>query len=177
MELELGVTLPTGATDVRNDEGVLAEPSLQPGTGALGVLAGLNAVRRFDTASLFGGAGSAARLFADYSFRTNAKGKDGYRVASEMLLVAGARYPVTPSLSGSVQLTAQWRGKDETGSSGEFTDATGGVFAYVSPGFRYLVAGMAFYGYVQLPILRDVNGVQITAESNLLVGLGYDLGL
>ncbi len=38
LRLGLGLRLPTGSTDIRNRGGNLAEPTLQPGTGALGLV-------------------------------------------------------------------------------------------------------------------------------------------
>ena len=40
---QFGLVLPTGVTDVANAEGVVAERSLQPGTGATSGVAGLYA--------------------------------------------------------------------------------------------------------------------------------------
>ena len=69
-----------------------------------------------------------------------------------------------------------WRGKDGSGRTEERVDATGGRYAYLSPGLQLeLIDGMSLYGYYQLPLYQHVNDVQITSDRNLLVGIGYSL--
>jgi hypothetical protein len=74
------------------------------------------------------------------------------------------------------QVVARWREQDEPGDTGELVDATGGTFLYLSPGLQFaLVSGLSLYGYYQMPVHRDVNAVQLTADRNLFVGVGYRL--
>ena len=60
--------------------------------------------------------------------------------------------------------------------TGKLVDATGGSYAYLSPGMQLdLAEGMSLYGYYQLPLYQRVNDAQITSDRNLLIGLGYSL--
>ena len=45
---------------------------------------------------------------------------------------------------------------------------------YLSPGLEVdFVRDLAVYAYLQIPLYQDVNAVQISADRNLLVGMGY----
>ena len=167
--LGLGLGLPTGATDVRNRNGALAEPSLQPGRGAWGFMA--EAAYRPRP-----GADTRQRssLFASALYRHNASGRRAYTFGDEWAVHAGGRYRLTDRLDLLLQAVGRHTGRDRSGRSGERTDATGGTFAFISPGLQVsLLPGVDLYGYYQVPLYRRVNSVQLTADRNLLFGLAY----
>lgn len=169
----LGLSLPTGATDVRNRAGVRAEPTLQPGRGAWGFMAEAAYSHRPDP-----DAGRGAALFASAFYRHNAAGRRGYTFGDEWALHAGGRYRLTDRLDLLLQAAGRHTGRDRAGRSGERTDATGGTFAYISPGLQVSVLpGVDLYGYYQVPLYRRVNSVQLTADRNLLFGLAYEFNL
>lgn len=171
----LGLSLPTGRTDLRNEQEERAEPSFQPGRGAWGVLLELSAERfQQEVPSLLGK--GTARFFASTLYQLNLRGKEGYRFGDEWLLHAGGQYPLVRRVELLGQAVARWRGRDEPGDTGELVDATGGTFLYLSPGLQFeLAQGVSLYGYYQVPVHRQVNGVQLTAGQNVFVGLSYNL--
>ncbi len=91
---------------------------------------------------------------------------------------AGLHHSATSRLDLLGQLVLRWRDRDDAGATGELVDATGGTFAYLSPGLNLnLSHGLAAYGYYQVPVYQDVTGVQLTSDSNLVFGLGYRYSL
>jgi len=171
----LGLSLPTGRTNMRNEHGELAEPSFQPGRGAVGVLFELSVERFQHEVPALMGKGTA-RLFASTLYQVNLRGKEAYQFGDEWLLHAGGQYPLMQRVDLLGQVVARWRDQDEPGDTGELVDATGGTFLYLSPGLQFeLVPGLSLYGYYQMPVHRDVNAVQLTANRNLFVGVGYRL--
>lgn len=164
----LGIAVPTGQTDVRNDRGDKAEPSLQPGRGAVGLT--------FETS--FEHTLPSGRLFASTSFRLNGRSAQDYRFGSEWNLYTGGHYALGPRQDLMGQLVAAWKARDEAGRTGEHTDATGGTRLYLSPGLRYgLGPELALLAYCQFPLYENLNAVQLTADHLVLLGLDYQLNL
>ena len=94
------------------------------------------------------------------------------------LFHASGHYPIDERFDLLGQFVSTWADRDEAGSTGEYTDATGGTRLYFSPGLRYRLRGlMALYSYYQYPIYEDLNQVQLTADRNLLFGCDYELDL
>ena len=56
------------------------------------------------------------------------------------------------------QFVSTWADRDEAGSTGKYTDATGGTGLNFSSGLRYRFRGLiALYSYYQYPIYEDLN--------------------
>ena len=176
-----GLGLPTGATDLRNDAGALAEPSLQPGTGGWSLLLNAGYRNHVRLPLLNGGrqdGGAPSMWTISSSLRLNTRGEADYRYGDEWLTHAGLHHSVNSSVDLLGQFVVRWRGHDDVGDTGEPIDATGGTSIYLSPGLNLKLAqGLSAYGYYQLPIFQDVNEVQLTSDSNLVFGLGYRLSL
>jgi hypothetical protein len=97
--VQFGLVLPTGVTDVANGQGVVAERSLQPGTGATSGVAGLYANYADPSGSLW---------FGQLQFQGAMATKDDYRPGNQVLLTGGVSYPVSDSLALLGQLNALW---------------------------------------------------------------------
>ena len=167
----LGLAAPTGSTGVRNKDGHLAEPSLQPGRGAWSV--SFETEVGWQPAALQG-----ARFFASGLYRHNFAGKRGYQFGDEAQVHTGGQYPLWRRLDLLLQLSARLSGRDGAGRTGELVDATGGRAVFLSPGLRLaLLDGLGVYAYYQLPFYQRVNQVQLSADRNVLVGLNYRINL
>lgn len=162
--LLLGLKLPTGKTDVTNDEGEPAERSLQPGTG---------------TTDVFLGAYFHAQLpargwsvFVQGTYGVPLDEHDDYRPGYRTTADLGVRYQLSDSVGLLLQLNALWRGHD-SGAESESEDS-GGTFVFVSPGVSIDVTqSVQVFALVQLPIYQYVNGVQLTADWGATAGIGY----
>ena len=175
--LSAGVKFPTGAAHEvsRGDSPEEGEVPIQPGSGSTDILLGATWQSGFlrDT-SLQGMMGKTTLipLFASLSYRLNGRGTHEYRIGNELQLNAGSEYPLSERLHLLGQINLRHREKDAVGQTAENPDLTGGTFVYVSPGLRFTVSQeTSLYGYIQVPVLQDVNGTQLTSRVNYLVGV------
>jgi hypothetical protein len=156
-----GLKLPTGQTDVANDDGEVAERSLQPGTGTTDLTVGAYYRQAI-------GAWNAS-WFTQIGAQLPLNSHAGYKPGQQVLFDVGGRWEATASLGLLLQLNASWKGRD-SGSESEPEDS-GGRWLLLSPGFTFAVARNAnVYGFVQLPLYQYVNGVQLVAKRAYAVG-------
>jgi hypothetical protein len=160
--LTFGLKLPTGAIDVRNGAGDLAERSLQPGTGTTDAILGVYVTRQLPLKD-FG-------WFAQAQAQLPLSSRDGYKPGNRLSLDAGLRYDLGSKVSLLLQANALVRGRD-SGLNAEPEDS-GGKSLFLSPGISYSpTSALRFYGYYQAPLYQYVNGVQLTANKAMVVGL------
>lgn len=153
--LEAGVKLPIGDYRYTNAEGATAERSLQPGTGSTDVILGAS----YSWRPLFLG----MSWFVQGAYQRAAVTRDGFRPGDQFSATGGLRYPATDTFSLLFQLNALCRRRD-AGPNAE-PEESGGRFLYASPGLAYAVTRDAqLYGFVQKPVYRRVNGVQLVAD-------------
>lgn len=159
--LQFGLKLPTGEFNVQNAHGDIAERSLQPGSGTTDGILG---------AFWHGPLAGAASWFAEASAQAAVEQRQQYRPGSRVALDLGVRLPFGERYAALLQVNALYRGKD-AGDNAEPED-TGGRFVHLSPGLSIgLGDKMQFYGFVQLPLYQDVNGVQLTADWAAVAGI------
>ena len=156
-----GLKLPTGKRDVRNDNGDLAERTLQPGTGTTDLLVG-GYFRRM--------LGSGSSWFVDALLQQPLNTHDEFRPGARVSLDAGYRWEATDRLGLMLQLNLLHRERDK-GAQAESEDS-GGDAIFVSPGASYtLTDKLQVYGFLQLPLYQYVNGVQLTADWAIVAGV------
>ncbi len=151
---QFGVVLPTGPHNVANAEGVVAERSLQPGTGATSGVLGVYANYA---------ARSGAIWFAQLQFQGAMATTDEFRPGNQLLFTGGVTWPVAESVALMGQLNALWRARD-SGANAEPEDS-GGRSLFFSPGLSYTVSPQVqLYAFAQLPLYRYVNGTQLAVD-------------
>ncbi len=174
--LTLGLRLPTGSTAVKNAEGQRAEPTLQPGRGAYGLLAGAALSHRLP--SPVGWAQEDPLVRASVALQLNSDGRKGFHFGAERLAHLGVHLPISGRVKLLGQIVGHWSDHHRPGRTGELTDATGGTEILLSPGMEIgAFQNLTVHWYYQHPVHQDVNQVQVTADGNLLVGLGYHIPL
>jgi hypothetical protein len=169
-----GIKLPTGADDLRNDEGEVAELPVQPGSGTTDGIAGLSYQSGFLKNARFSGPMGNVALVpwfvsATYQFRTGAS--HGYRLGNELQVNGGTVYPLTRRLDVLMQLNARVREKDRIEDEPAEEAFTGGTFVYASPGLRFSLRHASLYALVQVPLYQDVNAIQLTSKRNYVTGV------
>jgi hypothetical protein len=160
--VNFGLKLPTGQTNVRNGDGEEAERTLQPGTGTTDLLAGAYYSKDLPERnwSWFVQALAQLPLYEYNDFRP------GHRFT----LDAGTRYAWGDRLGLLLQANYLFKARDQ-GLEAEPEDS-GGKFLFLSPGVSYaLNRQIQAYGFLQLPVYQDVNGVQLVARHAIAVGL------
>jgi hypothetical protein len=157
-----GLKLPTGRTNIANEDGDVAERSLQPGSGTTDLVAGAIFHQQL--------AASSAAWFAQVQLQQPLNSHNDFRPGAQLGLDLGYAHPFTERLSGLVQLNALLKRRDQ-GSEAEPADS-GGRFLFLSPGLSYKVGEMfRVYAYYQHPLHQNVNGVQLTASRAFVVGV------
>lgn len=161
--VQFGVKLPTGKIDVANDDGDLAERSLQPGSGTTDAILGA-----FYSAPL----GHHATWFADANWQAPLDERADYKPGSRVGVDIGASYPLNGRVALQLQLNTLWKDRD-AGANAEPED-TGGTYVHLSPGVSVSLGSKTqLYGFVQLPLYQNVNGVQLTADWSVAAGLSH----
>jgi len=109
--------------------------------------------------------------------RYNGSGIEEFRHGSEAQLNLGTEYPLVKQVSILLQTNYRVRAKDDIGAAEEEEEAnTGGVTIYATPGLRFdAVPGFSIYGLAQIPLYERVNGIQVVAESNLVLGISRSI--
>jgi hypothetical protein len=162
--INFGLKLPSGRIDVRNDEGELAERSLQPGSGTTDAVLGAYYSKHLPLRSLSWFTQALAQLPLNYH--------QDYRPGNRLSLDAGARYEAGDRLALLLQLNTLLKGRDR-GAEAEPED-TGGTFVFLSPGVSYaFTRSVQVYGFVQLPLYQRVNGVQLVPQYAFAAGLNF----
>jgi hypothetical protein len=160
--LNFGLKLPTGKTNVVNSAGERAERTLQPGSGTTDALIGAYYSKQLPMRNLSWFVQGLAQLPLNYH--------EDYKPGNRVLLDTGVRYDAGDRLGLLLQLNGLYRASDR-GAQAEPED-TGGKFVFVSPGLSYaFTRKLQAYGFVQLPIYQDVNGVQLVAKYAFAAGL------
>jgi hypothetical protein len=160
--VKFGLKLPSGDYEVDNDEGELAERTLQPGTGTTDLLLG----------GFYQGSNKGAPLqwFTQVLWQQALDERADYKPGYQLAMDAGINYGLAHNLDGLLQLNVQIKGRD-SGADAEREDSGAQTLA-LSPGLSYAVThSTRIYGFVQLPVYQYVNGVQLTADMAYVAGV------
>lgn len=164
--ITFGLKLPTGKFDIVNDQGDKAERSLQPGTGTTDLILGGYYHQKLT--------GHGASWFVQGQYQHALRSRDNYRPGGQLGLDAGIRKGLGAKLGVLAQLNYVHKRADR-GSEAE-PESSGGRYLYASPGLSYaLASAMQVYTFYQVPLHRHVEGVQLTANRALVVGLSGQL--
>ncbi|MGE0826117.1 MAG: transporter [Candidatus Binatia bacterium] len=175
LSLIVGAKLPTGRTNVNNDDGEKAELTLQPGNGSWDGILGFSYAQNFSAMTLRGEK-ALAPIFATALLRFPVGvGKFGYEPGSELFLNIGTAYPLVRKLELLGQLNFHYRDRDDVNHAPGVVQAdTGREQLFFSPGIRYhLTDSLAAYAFMQFAVYRRVNGIQLTSDWNFTSGVFY----
>jgi len=160
--LNFGLKLPTGSTNIRNDDGERAERTLQPGTGTTDALVGAYYAEMLPLKDL--------SWFTQALLQMPLNRHEGYQPGKRMSFDAGLRYDVSDNLGLMLQLNGLFRGRD-SGVQAE-PGNSGGRSWFLSPGVSLAVTrDVRVYGFIQAPVYQYVNGVQLGTRPGAALGL------
>lgn len=160
--ISFAIKLPTGRIDVRSRDGVVAERSLQPGSGTTDLSVGAFYHQKLPQQS--------TAWFAQTQLSQALNSRAGFKPGAQWGVDVGYTYHGSTRLSALLQLNLLLKARDR-GAAAEPED-TGGSAIYVSPGISYALGKtLQLYGFVQLPVYQYVNGVQLTAAAALVGGI------
>jgi hypothetical protein len=146
----------------------LVDTSLQPGTGSTDVILGAY-YHQFVTDNV--------NAFVNGQFqsavwhRLNEPGQD-FRPGNTTTVSFGLRYEAHPDIVPQLQVNIFRKGQDQ-GALADNPDSAGTV-VYLSPGVTVMLSGnVQAFGFVQLPVYRNLNGYQLSAKWTASAGLSY----
>ena len=148
------------STDPTAPDPVLIDRGLQPGTGTTDGILGAYYV---DTLN------KSWDYFAQALLQKALNSKDQYKPGDAINVNLGVRYMEFTSVVPQLQLNARHVERD----SGDNADvySTGGTLLYLSPGVSVpLTKQASVYGFVQVPIYQDLNGVQLAPRYTASIG-------
>jgi hypothetical protein len=111
------------------------------------------------------------RIVATANYRYAGTNLDGYRFGDEVLLHLGTEYSVTEHVSGSLYLRGRFAQQDY--ASRRTLSATGGSFFDLMPGIGYNDGPSFARVFGQIPLYRNVRGIQSTITYMLGVEYKY----
>ena len=165
-----GIKLPTGSytetgtsTDPTAPGPVPIDRGLQPGTGTTDAIVG---------AYYSNGIGQDWDYFTQALFQTALDYRNQYKPGDSLNLNAGLRYAGFSTVFPQLQLNYRNVRRDEGANADQVS--TGGMLMYLSPGISAAIGNqVSVYGFVQVPVYQDVNGVQLTPRYTATVGVHY----
>lgn len=173
-----GVKLPTGITNAANGTGEEAEVTIQPGSGSTDAIFAVYYRQTIASLPTLSGEFSALPLTAGVSYRLNGRGTDGWRFGNILLAHLGTSYQFSAQGSFLLQINGRFQGHADVGTTGEPGENTGGTWIFASPGFSVSLAqNISAYSYVQIPVYRNVNGIQQTSRYNIQFGISSNVDL
>lgn len=167
--LQFGLKLPTSRYDqtfaTGPQAGALLDRGLQLGSGTTDLLAGASYFRR---------ATPHIGWFAQALAQQPLAERDGFLPSANIAVNAGVRYLNPTSVVPQVQLNAHWDGR-EHGANADGANS-GGTTVYVSPGVTVELGTQASAClFLQLPVYRRFNGLQLAPRAIVSLGLTYRL--
>ena len=107
--------------------------------------------------------------FAQVLYQQAVSTKDEFTSGKQFQLNLGYRYPLTHELQALLQLNPSIKDRD-SGANAE-PDLSGSRAVFLSPGLSYAFADdFQLYGFLQLPIYRNYNGIQLSVNWAFVAG-------
>jgi hypothetical protein len=168
--LGLGVDLPTGFTKARDSGGGIIESPIQLGRGQVGVIGSM-----YQTYELIP---HRLNQFIYGSYRHTFRNDDGYQFGDEFLLNGGFNLVTVPWLVLMNQVNYRYVTHDNfSAAAGTLpiqdlrVPNTGSSFLAYTPGIMISATDtLQFYGFAQIPLVRDFN-------NNLAQGISFTFGV
>ncbi len=159
--LTVGISLPTGQTNLTNEQGQLAERALQPGSGAAQWIVGGNYRLRAPSTN--------AIWFTQLLLKTPIIEKDNFIPGNQLSLDAGYLTQLSDYYGVMLQLNYDYKGRDSGLNS---SPNSGSRSLSISPGVSVFFArDWQAYGFVQKPLTQQVNGEQLGNHWALVLGV------
>jgi len=157
-----GAKLPTGSFEQENS-GTRLSIDLQPGTGAADLLLWGH--------FLYGLPSISMSFNANFLYRYAGVNLDSYRYGDELLTSINGSYAFADFIALNLQLRGRFAEKDYW--NGRFLPSTGGTYIDLTPGLIYYEGSFALRVFVQVPIYRNVQGIQLAVNEMLGTEISY----
>jgi len=160
----LGLKAPTGEYKLRDHEGEVNEPTIQPGTGSWDGLASLYYAYEIFPHEL--------NAFLSTSYQASTENDLNYEMADTLIASAGIGWRVSEKVDVSGQFNMRQASRDVF--NGQTVLSTGGRWIYFTPGVRLQsTPNTALYTHVQLPVSQYVNEVNVVPRYGFIMGVSH----
>ncbi len=158
----VGIKIPTGATELTNDDGLVLSPDLQPGTGAWDLIFWLNGGQEL-------GFRQSMSINGTVSYRATGSNKtyledQTYTFGNEFQITAGIadRFLIGNQIFDP-SVSFKYR-KVQSDNRDEFDlPSTGGEWVFIRPGLIYQATPqISVQSNIELPLYAKLNGTQVT---------------
>jgi hypothetical protein len=157
-----GAKLPTGSFEEENS-GTRLSIDLQPGTGATDLLLWGHFLYGFPSIGLSAN--------ANFLYRYAGVNLDSYRFGDEILASVNGTYAIAEFLAVNLQLKGRFAEEDYW--NGRFLPSTGGIYIDLTPSLIYYEGKFSLRVFVQIPVHRNVQGIQLAVNEMLGTEIRY----
>jgi len=157
-----GAKLPTGSFEQENN-GTRLSIDLQPGTGATDLLLWGHVLYNLPSLSL--------AFNANVLYRYAGINLDNYRYGDELLASVNGSYSFADFLALNLQLKGRFADRDYW--NGRFLPSTGGTYLDLTPNIIYVEGNFAIKVFAQIPVYRNLQGIQLAVTNMLGTELRY----
>ncbi len=160
----LGLKAPTGEYKLRDHDGQINEPGIQPGTGSFDGLASLYYAYEIFPHEL--------NAFFSSSYQATTENDLNYRMGATLILNGGMDWRLNEKVDVSGQINMRQAPRDRF--KDQSVPSTGGRWVYFTPGVRFQGApNTALYAHVQLPLYQYVNEVNLVPRYGFIMGVSH----
>jgi hypothetical protein len=157
-----GAKLPTGSYTNENN-GTRLSIDLQPGTGAIDLLYWMYFYKGFPEINI--------GLSSNILYRYAGANFDGYKFGDEFLLTVATEYSIAEYLGLSFLTKVRFAEKDFLNN--RFLPSTGGSYFDLLPGVNYYENNLSLRFFYQLPVYRNVGGIQLVTSNIIGTEIKY----
>jgi len=172
-----GLSIPTGATGERTDDGERFEPEFQPGSGSWDPRFGIALGKNFGPLSAT--ANVLYTLRTEGSQDTNLGDHLAFNAALSWRLGKGAHvhddgsFERHEALDLILELNGEWEERERIGSLRDIH--SGGTQIFLAPGLRYSSANeWSMFTSLGIPVHEDLNGIQNETDIRFKLGAGLN---
>jgi hypothetical protein len=161
-----GAKLPTGSFEEEKN-GTRLSIDLQPGTGATDLLLWGHTIYAFPSLAL--------SFNANFLYRYAGVNLDSYRYGDELLTSVNGAYAIADFIAFNLQLKGRFA--DEDYWNGRFLPSTGGTYIDLTPSIIYYEGSFSLRIFTQVPLYRDLQGIQLAVTEMLGTEISYIFSL
>lgn len=160
----LALEAPTGAYRLRDSEGEINEPTIQPGSGSVDALASVYFLHDW--------VANRTGYFVSVSGKLSGENDLDYEFGDETQAAFGVHARSGERVVWIGQVNARHASRDRF--RGERVPSTGSTFVNLTPGVRLESGrGSSFYLFAAVPVFQDVNESQLAPRTAFLLGLSH----
>lgn len=176
LQTSAALKLPTGATEMYNGDGDEAEVSIQPGSGSYDTTWGLHLEKTVLSYTLASGDYASLPLKIGYQYICPGSGTDSWKNGNKAIVSAGTDYMLSKTSTLGIDFYALFIDKAEAGTTREDISNTGGKWLFFSPSLHTQINDqLSYHITAQMPLYRNVNGIQITSDLNVRMGVTLEI--